>query len=102
MLSIVEREKDTFKLIALAGDARSCYLECMQLYHSDDIEGAKQALIRGNQVLQKGSLYRSQFIKKEKVTLLLELHALDLFMSAEILCFGATQLLDVYHCFHNR
>lgn len=95
MRSLAEREKNAFKLITYAGDARSCYIECMQLFHGNQLEAAKQALIDGNQVLHKGNAYIEQYAGNEKATLLLELHALDLLMNAEILKFATTQLLDI-------
>lgn len=90
-----------FELVALAGDARSSFIEAVQCAADGDYARAEQLIAAGEQKLNGGHAIHSKMLAAEsrdevEYTGLIAIHAEDQMMSAEGFSILSEMFMDLY------
>ena len=96
-----EMELLSFQMIASVGTARSLYLEAIQQARLGCFEEAENLIKEGNANYLEGHLVHAKLLQQEASGQLdsikvLQVHALDLLVSAETLGILANEIIAVY------
>ncbi|HIU04726.1 MAG TPA: PTS lactose/cellobiose transporter subunit IIA [Candidatus Coprousia avicola] len=94
-------ELSCFQLVALVGNARSCYLEAIDLAEAGDFEAARVKLDEGDASFHEGHDAHMQLLTREAngeqlPFRIIVLHAEDQLMSAEAFRIIAERFIKVY------
>lgn len=99
--TLEELELACFQIVALVGNARSCYLEGIDLAEAGDLEGARAKLDEGDGSFHEGhdahlSLLTREANGEQLPFRIILLHAEDQLMSAEAFRIIAERFIKVY------
>lgn len=96
-----------FELVALAGDARSSFIEAVQCASNGDYDQARQLVDEGEKRLNDGHAIHAQMLVNEgrgevEYSGLIAIHAEDQMMSAEGFGILSEMFIDLYHQIDKR
>lgn len=96
-----ELEMIAFQIISNVGEARSMYIEAIQLAKKKEFEKAEELIQQGEAAFLNGHRAHGELIQKEasgqgtNMTLIMT-HAEDQLMSAEAFCILSKEFVEIY------
>lgn len=96
----------SFQILSNVGEAKSCYIESMEIARDGDFVAAVEKIVEGEKHFLEGHRAHMQMVQsagsEEKPINLLIAHAEDQMMATDTIKIVAKEMIEVYKLIHSK